>query len=217
MIPFKEIKTILLDMDGTILDKFYDDYFWENYVPEKFAEKMGISFEEAQRTLFSMYKAEEGTLNWTDIDFWSKKTGLDIFQLKKEVAHLINPHPDSENFLKSITTNGKKVYLVTNAHKKVMELKLEKTGLYKYFHGFFTSFDIGYPKERLQFWERLKINLCLDLEKTLFIDDTEEILHVSRQHGIKYPVLRAVSNSKLPPKKSVQFFTIMSFREILTD
>ncbi len=215
MIDFKEIEFVLLDMDGTILDKYYDDYFWEIYVPMKYAEKEGLSFEESQKILFTMYKAEEGTLNWTDIDFWSMKTGLDIFNLKKEVSHLINPHPDTEDFLKFISSNGKKVYLVTNAHNKVMELKLQKTGLHKYFHSTITSFDIGYPKEKEDFWKNLYELIHLEPENSLFIDDTEEILHIAKCSGIKLPVLRAISSSKAKPKKSDKFLTIHNFYELL--
>ncbi len=215
MIFFNEIKTVLLDMDGTILDKYYDDYFWEVYVPTRYAERQGITFEEAQRILFSMYKAEEGTLNWTDIDFWSRKTGLDIYKLKKEVANLINPHPDAEEFLNFLNENGKSIYLVTNAHNKVMELKLEKTGFHKYFVKTFTSFDIGYPKERPEFWERLRKIINFEPESTIFVDDTEEILHRAKQSGIKLSILRGVSSSKATPKKSDYFLTINSFREII--
>lgn len=213
-IVFDEIETILLDMDGTILDKYYDDYFWESYVPEKFAQKHNISLEEAKNILFSMYKAEEGTLNWTDIDFWTQKTGLDILSLKKDLEDLINPHPDSEEFLSTISRNGKKIYLVTNAHNKVMELKLSKTGFYKYFHSCITSFDLGFPKENMSFWVQLKNTYKINPNRTLFIDDTEEILHTAWLSGIKYPVLRAISSSKGKPKKSERFITIKHFSEI---
>ncbi len=212
---FKDIRFVLLDMDGTILDKYYDDYFWEVYVPMKYAEKEGLSFEESQKILFAMYKAEEGTLNWTDIDFWSMKTGLDIFNLKKEVSHLIKPHPDTEDFLKFISSNGKKVYLVTNAHNKVMELKLQKTGLHKYFHSTFTCFDIGCPKEKTDFWKKLSEIIHFELENSMFIDDTEEILHTAKNSGVKLPILRAVSSSKSKPKKSDNFLTIHNFYELL--
>lgn len=215
MIVFKQIETILLDMDGTILDKYYDDFFWEVYVPQKYAEKNQITFEEAQKILFAMYKAEEGTLNWTDIYFWSQKTGLDIPTLKKEIDHLIAPHPDSEEFLEKINFNGNKVYLVTNAHNWVMELKLKKTGFYRYFQHCFTSFDIGYPKESLKFWKVLFDKTGINPDKTLLVDDTEQILHTAKNSGIKYPILRAISSSKAKPKNSEHFLTIKSFRELL--
>lgn len=217
MIAFENIKTVLLDMDGTILDKYYDDFFWEVYMPEKYAEKEGLTFKEAQNVLFSMYKAEEGTLNWTDIDFWSHKTGLDVFTLKQKLSHLINPHPDAEDFLRFVSSNGKKVYLVTNAHNKVMHLKLEKTGFYKYFHKTFTSFDLGHPKERLEFWYKLRESVYFEPDNTIFIDDTEEILHTAKISGIKIPIFRGISSSKAKPKKSNAFLTIHSFKEIIKD
>ncbi len=216
MIDFDKIDIILLDMDGTILDKYYDDYFWESYVPEKFAQKNQISTEEAKKFLFSMYKAEEGTLNWTDIDFWSQKTGLDILALKEELKELIKPHPDSQEFLEKLTQKSKKIYLVTNAHNKVMELKLNKTGLHKYFHLCITSFDLGFPKENINFWEKLKILYGIKEEGTLFIDDTEEILHTAWLSGIRYPILRAISSSKGKAKKSDKFLTIKDFSEIIS-
>lgn len=215
MIPFENIETILLDMDGTILDKYYDDYFWEVYLPEKFSIKYGISFIEAQKILFSMYKAEEGTLNWTDIDFWSRKTGFDIYKLKIQLRELINPHPDSEEFLNTISNDSKKVYLVTNAHNKVMDLKLNKTGFHKYFNLCITSFDLGYPKEDIKFWQKLISDYNINPDSTLFVDDTEKVLHTAWTAGIKYPILRAISSSKSNPKKSEIFPTILSFSEII--
>ena len=41
LLPWSGIDTILLDMDGTLLDLHYDNHFWQVYVPEKFAEKPG--------------------------------------------------------------------------------------------------------------------------------------------------------------------------------
>ncbi len=79
------IDCILLDMDGTLLDKYFDDYFWEHLVPEKYAEKHGVTFGNAKKILFSLYKSHEGTLNWTDIDLWSKDLHLDIPALKEQI------------------------------------------------------------------------------------------------------------------------------------
>ncbi len=38
-LPWQQISTVLLDMDGTLLDKYYDDYFWEQYLPKVYGEK----------------------------------------------------------------------------------------------------------------------------------------------------------------------------------
>ncbi len=104
-IPLKDIKFILLDMDGTLLDKYFDDFFWEHLVPEKYAEKHNITFGKAKEELMGKYKAHEGTLNWTDLDFWSKELHLDIPALKEQIRHLIEVHPHVIDFLKMMKSH----------------------------------------------------------------------------------------------------------------
>src|SRR5574340_822006 len=105
-----EITHILLDMDGTLLDKYFDDYFWEHLVPEKYADKHGISFGKAKEELLRKYKSHEETLNWTDIDFWSRELGLEIMALKEQIRHLVEVHPHVEEFLGLMRSRKKKIY-----------------------------------------------------------------------------------------------------------
>ena len=96
---WNSIDTVLLDMDGTLLDKHFDDYFWEYYVLEIFAEKNDLTSLEARKELLTRYKNIEGTLAWTDLDYWSEKLGLDIPALKLKINHLIQVHPYVIDFL----------------------------------------------------------------------------------------------------------------------
>ena len=214
-IPIKDIKFVLLDMDGTLLDKYFDDYFWEHLVPEKYAEKHNITFGSAKEELMKKYKIHEGTLNWTDLDFWSKELELDIPALKEQIKHFIEVHPHAEDFLKMLKKQKKKVFLVTNAHYKAIDLKLKKTRIGKYFDSVLSSFDAGYPKESLKFWEEAEKRLGFDKDRTLFIDDTEEILKTAKKYGIKYILYKARANSKVKPKKSNEFLHIVDFNELL--
>jgi HAD superfamily hydrolase (TIGR01509 family) len=213
-IPIKDIKFVLLDMDGTLLDKYFDDYFWEHLVPEKYAEKHNITFGSAKEELMKKYKVHEGTLNWTDLDFWSKELELDIPALKEQIKHFIEVHPHAEDFLKMLKKQKKKVFLVTNAHYKAIDLKLKKTRIGKYFDSVLSSFDAGYPKESLKFWEEAEKRLGFDKDRTLFIDDTEEILKTAKKYGIKYILYKARANSKVKPKKSNEFLHIGDFNEL---
>ena len=214
-IPLSKIKFVLLDMDGTLLDKYFDDYFWEHLVPEKYAEKHGITFGKAKEGLLKKYKHHEGTLNWTDIDFWSRELHLDIPALKEQIRHLIEVHPHVEDFLKMLRKHKKKVFLVTNAHYKVLDLKFKKTEIGKYFDDTITSCEMGYPKEMLQFWKKAEKRLGFDKEKTLFIDDTEEILKTAKRYGIKYILHKAKASSKAEPKLSKEFSHIFDFKELM--
>lgn len=215
MIPLKEIKFVLLDMDGTLLDLYFDDYFWGHLVPEKYAEKHNITFGAAKEKLFKIYKSHEKTLNWTDIDFWSRELHLDIPLLKEQIRHLIEVHPHVEDFLRMLKRHRKKTFLVTNAHYKTLNIKLKKTQLGRYFDSVLCSFDVGYPKESIEFWHRAQRILRFAKEKTLFIDDTEDVLRTAREYGIKYVVFKTRANSRLKPKRSDEFITINDFREMM--
>jgi 5'-nucleotidase len=211
----KDFEFVLLDMDGTLLDKYFDDYFWEHLVPEKYAEKNNITFGKAKEKLMEKYKYHEGTLNWTDLDFWSKELDLDIPVLKEQIKHLIEVHPHVEDFLKMLKKHRKKVFLVTNAHYKSIDLKFRKTRIGKYFDSVLSSFDAGHPKENLKFWTIAERRLGFDKNKTLFIDDTEEILKTAKKYGIKYILYKAKSNSKVKPGKSEEFLHLLDFNELL--
>jgi HAD superfamily hydrolase (TIGR01509 family) len=213
--PLQDIQFVLLDMDGTLLDKYFDDFFWEHLVPEKYAEKHAMTFGRAKEDLMEKYKVHEGTLNWTDLDFWSQELNLDIPALKEQIKHLIEVHPHVEDFLKMLKRMKKKVFLVTNAHYKSIDLKFRKTEIGRYFDSVLSSFDAGYPKESLKFWTTAEKRLGFDKQKTLFIDDTEEILRTAKQYGIKYILYKARSNSKVNPKSSPEFMQIHDFDELI--
>ena len=210
------IKHVLLDMDGTLLDKYFDDYFWEHLVPEKYAEKHCMTFGRAKEELMKKYKHHEGTLNWTDIDFWSNELNLDIPALKEQIRHLIEVHPHVEDFLRQLKRHRKKVFLATNAHFKVLDLKMKKTNLGIHFDKCITSFEMGAPKEDPAFWRRAEKELGFDKEKALFIDDTEEILKTAKQFGIRYILYKTRANSKIAPKESAEFPTVHDFKELLS-
>ncbi len=209
------ITHVLLDMDGTLLDKYFDDYFWEHLVPEKYADRHEISFGKAKEELLKKYKSHEETLNWTDIGFWSRELGLDILALKEQIRHLIEVHPHVEDFLKLMRSRRKKVYIATNAHDRVLALKLKKTEIGKYLTGAITSAEMEFPKEKLEFWERAEKKLGFRRENTLFVDDTLAVLRTAKQYGIRYIVYKAKGNSKRAPGHSPDFATVMDFNELM--
>jgi len=213
--PWETITWVLLDMDGTLLDKHFDDYFWETLVPEEFARRRGLSLTAARQEVFARYQREEGTLNWTDIDFWSQELELDIPALKESIRHLIEVHPDAEDFLRFLKRLDKKVALVTNAHWKTLNLKMNHTGLLGYFDAVVSSFDLGAPKEEQAFWQALERKIAFQPEHTLLVDDNAEVLATARRYGIRYLYFKALSSSQLPPEVHPDFPTLLSFLELM--
>ncbi len=214
-IPIGDIQFVLLDMDGTLLDLYFDDYFWGHLVPEKYAEKHDVTFGAAKDYLYRTYKKHERTLNWCDIDFWSRELRLDIPALKEQIRHLIEVHPHVVEFLISMRKQGKKIFLLTNAHFKTVKLKFNKTQIGKYFDDVLCSFNVGYPKEYKEFWQKAERKLGFAKEHSLFIDDTEDVLITAREFGIRHLIFKARASSKAEPKKTDAFPVIHDFRELL--
>jgi len=156
IINWNDINTVLLDMDGTLLDRHFDDHFWLEHVPATYAAKHCLPLEAAKEKLYAMFRRQENSLNWTDLDYWSEQIGLDIPMLKHEVAHLIAVHPDVIEFLEFLRRDGKGVHLVTNAHGKTLALKMKKTRLGSYFDTIVSAHDLGLPKEDAAFWGELQ-------------------------------------------------------------
>lgn len=186
MINWQSIDTVLLDMDGTLLDLHFDNYFWAEHLPKRYAEIHGESFDRVQERLAAQIAAEEGRLQWYCLDFWSETLSLDICALKAEVQHKIQVRPYVEEFLGRLRGLGKKVVLVTNAHRAGMLLKFESTQLDQWLDLVVSSHDYQQPKEAQAFWQQLALQLPFDPARTLFIDDTVRVLDSARQYGIAH-------------------------------
>lgn len=215
-IEWKQIDTVLLDMDGTLLDKHFDDHFWEEHVPAVYAQENGMNFWDAYDELMARYRSREGTLEWTDINFWSKELRLNIAEMKDKMHHLIQVHPYVIDFLKFCKENGKKVYLVTNAHSKTLAIKMANTEIEPYFDKIICSEEIGVAKEDPIFWEKLEKLLELDKNKCLLADDNEQVLESAGQYGINQLIFVAKSSSTKPVVYSKKFPSIIFFKELMT-
>ncbi|TVO72395.1 GMP/IMP nucleotidase [Sedimenticola selenatireducens] len=215
MIDWNQIDTILLDMDGTLLDLHFDNYFWLEHVPRRFAERQGCSLEQAKDELATRYRSVEGTLEWYCVDHWSRELGLDIALLKAEVDHLIAVHPHVINFLDAVRSLDKRVALVTNAHQKALGLKMERTKLHGYFDAVICSHDLGLPKEDRDFWDKLQQVEPFEKQRTLFVDDSQSVLESAREYGMGYLVRVLYPDTKGPVREPGGFEAIHDFSEII--
>jgi len=214
-INWRDIDTVLLDMDGTLLDRHFDDHFWLEHVPKRYSEKYGTSLETSKEKLYAMFRSQENSLNWTDLDYWSEQLGLDIPLLKHEVNHLIAVHPDVIEFLEFLRKEKKGIHLVTNGHGKTLSLKMKKTRLGSYFDTIVSAHDLGLPKEDVAFWGELQKVIPFDPSKTMLGEDSETNLHTADQYGIKHLIYISAPNSKLAPVPSEQFRSVNTFRELM--
>lgn len=214
-IDWNDIDTVLLDMDGTLLDRHFDDHFWLEHVPKRWAARNDTSLEYARKHLIALFRSQENTLNWTDLDYWSDRLRLDIPLLKKEVEHLIAVHPFVVEFLLFLAQHRKHVWLVTNAHSKTLDLKLKKTKIGPYFDGIVSAHQVGLPKEDTAFWDALGAFISYDPHRTMLGEDSETNLSTAEAFGIRYLVYISRYSSSIIPRASERYCSIEYFHQLM--
>jgi putative hydrolase of the HAD superfamily len=216
IIDWKKIDTILLDMDGTLLDLNFDNHFWKEFVPLKFAQQQGLSLETAKQQLQPRFKSMEGKLEWYCLDYWSEVLSLDIAGLKVEISGLISVLPHVTEFLEKARQSPKKVYLVTNAHRSSLDLKMEKTCLQDFFDGIISSHDLGFAKEHPEFWRLLQQQQGFEKQTTVMVDDSLAVLDAASQFGVAYLISVSRPDTQQPKKEITSYLAIEDFRELMT-
>src|ERR1700761_7755789 len=128
-LDWDQIDTVLLDLDGTLLDLGFDNDFWLDFIPRAYAVEHAVSLEEARASLAGRFKACEGTLSWSCIDYWSRELGLDVEALKRTQAQRVAWLPGAIEFLQRVRSTGKRLVVLTNSHPQVLRIKDEQTGV----------------------------------------------------------------------------------------
>lgn len=214
MLDWNKIDTVFLDMDGTLLDLHYDNYFWLTHLPKRYADLKGLTVVETQNRLTQMYKELYGTLNWYCLDYWADVLDVDIFSLKKEVADRVAYRPSAREFLLSLKEHGYDVALVTNAHRQSLQVKLDETDLGDLIDEMISSHDFQIPKENIEFWQVLQKQRHYDPARTVFFDDNENVLKTAQASGIAHLVSIAEPDSQQPKRTESEFLLLHDFSDV---
>ncbi|MCU4674363.1 GMP/IMP nucleotidase [Catenovulum sp. 2E275] len=211
MLQWQDIDTVLLDMDGTLLDLYFDNHFWLSHLPMRYAQIHQKDINQVKQQLKQSYQALQGQLKWYCFDYWENTLNLDIMQLKAEVEHLIQVRDSVPEFLTALKNANKKVILLTNSHPKGLKLKLNKTQLTHYFDQVYSTHEFGFSKESQKLWQALIEKERFDKNRTLFVDDSLDILHSAKQFGIKHLIAIANPDSQQPSRNITEFYSIEDY------
>ena len=210
------VDTVLLDMDGTLLDLAFDNYFWTEFIPAHYAQVRGLCEKDVRATLLERYRAIEGQLAWYCVDHWSEALQLDIRALKRTQRHRVRYLPGATDFLAWAGAQGKRVLLVTNAHPFTLELKIAETRIDRYFHRMVSSHDLGAPKETRRFWDRFHTEEGFDSGRTALVEDSLPVLRAAAAFGLAATVAIRRPDSRYPPRRIDGFPSVDGVRELVS-
>lgn len=215
LVDWHRIDTVLLDMDGTLLDLYFDNHFWLQHLPAAYAGKNGLAFADAHAELVARFGREQGKLNWYCVDFWSRELDLDLPTLKRDLTHLIQPRPGALEFLQAVRDSGREAWLVTNAHHHSLTLKLAHTPLADLCQRVLCSHDFREPKESAAFWPALRAREHFDPARSLFVDDSESVLQAAHAFGVAQLLTIGQPDSRKPPREGLRFPVLQHFHDLL--
>jgi putative hydrolase of the HAD superfamily len=179
-------KIISFDMDGTIVDAEFTDWVWGHGIPTLYAQKGGLSFEEAKALVTQEYrKVGEGAIEWYDIKYWFR-----FFELEEswtvvmeQYTDKIKVYPDVHHILERLGGRFPLV-LTSNAGREFIDIEMEATGLRRYFSRIFSATsDFGQVKKTADFYQQI----CQVLETR-----PQEMVHVGDHYEFDYLVPRSL-------------------------
>ena len=214
-VDWSAIDTVLLDMDGTLLDLRFDNWFWQELIPGLYAAANGLALAETHELLNPKFIEVKGTLQWYCIEYWSRELKLDIGSIKREAQRQVSFLPGAEEFLSKLRASGKRCVLVTNAHPKTLAIKNEQVALARYFDVCYSTHTFAHPKENAAFWPRLAEEERFRPHRTLFVDDSLSVLDAARDFGIGW--LRAVRrpDSGRPPQHTGDYAAVDRLADLM--
>ena len=216
MLAWADIDTVLLDMDGTLIDLYFDNYLWNVVVPQRFGEREGVDPKRAAELLYRDMLASKASLDFYDLDYWARQTRLDIDAIHEELLPLVRYRPGATAFVAAVRASGRPAILATNAHPRSVAVKHRAIGLLDKLDACYTAHELGAPKEHPGYWQCLaeRLDGTYRPERTLLVDDNDVVLAAAQRAGIGHLRCVAQPDSKAEPRSDLPFPAIADFAEI---
>lgn len=215
VVNWQEIDTLLLDIDGTLLDRNFDNVVWEELLPARYGAASGREIDEARESLDSHMRDVAHTLDYYRTDYWTEYTGVDVLKLHQKVTHLLRFRPGTRGFLDWVRRCNISSMLITNADRDCFSLKDTYCRLSDEVETIVSCHDYGVPKETQAFWLSLNSEHPFDRDRTLFIDDDEAVLSAAERYGIGHLLTIRQPDSKRPPREGLRFKSVDNLMELV--
>jgi putative hydrolase of the HAD superfamily len=207
-VPWADVDTLLLDMDGTLLDLAFDNFFWLELVPREFAQLRGLAAVDAKAEIERRYEQVIGTLPWYCLDHWTRELELDVRALKRTYRHLIGYLPMAREFLRAARQRNKQLILVTNAHRDTLAIKADVTAVDTWMDAVVSSHDYAAAKEESGFWVELTRRHDIDPERSILLEDSVSVLDAATSFGIGHSIAIRCPDSRAGRRDITRFAAV---------
>ncbi len=213
-----EIKAIIFDMDGTLLDSLS---VWADSDRE-FLNGLGLEYD--LRCSLAMKKmhfdsACEYLVREYSLPFSAEETGRRILAIVEE--HYINGVPlkcGAEEFLKAAHEAGIKMCVATSNKKSLAEAALRAKGIMRYFEFVLTSDDVGCGKESPEIFLKAAEILGAAPENTAVFEDSIHAVISAKSAGFRIVgIYEPLCKDEFTEIQKYADLSVMSFTELLKE
>lgn len=167
-------KIISFDLDGTLVHGKYGDIVWNQGIPEEYARKYAMPFEEARHLIRSQYEeVGETNINWYHIELWLKKfdLGIPAKTLLDRYESYIEVFPDTKQVLEALKEKYTLI-VASNAARIFVDKELSYTNLTSHFsHITSATSDYCMVKKEVGFYEKLCATLNISHHEIVHVGD----------------------------------------------
>lgn len=122
------LKVVSFDVVGTLMDSYYENYVWNEVIPQLYARKRNINIEEAKDHVLREYdQIGRKDIRWYLPEFW-----FNHFNLNEEPTEVFRSHTDKIQFypeVSSVLENLSQKYdliIVSGTTRSIIEIMIEK-------------------------------------------------------------------------------------------
>ena len=165
-----DIKAVIFDLDGTLIDSDKDIVRLINLIRAKFLKKKKINIKKiANYSSIGGNKLIINTLSKKKPKFFLKifRNLYNNIKIRKDLIF-----PGVVNFLRFLKSKKIKIYICTNKPKFLTSKIVKTTILNKYIDNFFCSDEFNYKKPNKIFFLKILKKIDIKKEKILFIGDS---------------------------------------------
>jgi len=159
------LKVVSFDVVGTLVDFHYEDYVWKEAIPQLYARKRGVSFEEVRDYVLREYdNIGKNDIRWFLPEYWFKHFNLGESPMEVFRSHIdkVRFYPEVPSVLRNLSRKYDLV-ITSGTTKNIIETMIEK---FRHFfkHIFSPVSDCQEVKKTPQFYEMvcriLEIESC---------------------------------------------------------